>query len=162
AAILGSCVVFLDSSVVGVALPRIGRELPAHLFGILEGQSYVYNGYLLAESALLILAGGLTDFYGRRRMFSFGVLGFGAASILGGLAPTMEWLVAFRALQGVAGAFIIPGSLALITATFTGEEQVDARAHERIQAAKAPQGGRVVSADPLWRKCRHVTPEAEA
>ena len=123
AAILGSCVVFLDSSVVTVALPRIGRDLPAHFFGVLEGQSYVYNGYLLAESALLILAGGLTDFYGRRRMFSVGVLGFGAASILSGLAPTMEWLVAFRVLQGVAGAFIVPGSLALITATFTGEDQ---------------------------------------
>ncbi len=123
AAILGSCVVFLDSSVVTVALPRIGRDLPAHFFGVLEGQSYVYNGYLLAESALLILAGGLTDFYGRRRMFSVGVLGFGAASILTGLAPTMEWLVVFRVLQGVAGAFIVPGSLALITTTFTGEDQ---------------------------------------
>jgi len=123
AAILGSCVVFLDSSVVTVALPRIGRDLPAHLFGVLEGESYIYNGYLLAESALLILAGGLTDFYGRRRMFSVGVLGFGAASILSGLAPTMEWLVVFRVAQGVAGAFVVPGSLALITATFTGEEQ---------------------------------------
>jgi len=123
AVVLGTCVVFLDSSVVTVALPRIGRELPTHLFGILEGQSYVYNGYLLAESALLILAGGLTDFYGRRRMFSIGVVGFGMASILSGLAPTMEWLVVFRVLQGVAGAFIAPGSLALITATFTGEEQ---------------------------------------
>ena len=90
AAILGSCVVFLDSSVVGVALPRIGRELPAHLFGVLEGQSYVYNGYLLAESALLILAGGLTDFYGRRRMFSLGVLGFGTASIRSGAALPPE------------------------------------------------------------------------
>ena len=98
AAILGSCVVFLDSSVVTVALPRIGRDLPAHLLGVLEGESYIYNGYLLAESALLILAGGLTDFYGRRRMFSVGVLGFGVASILSGLAPTMEWLVVFRVL----------------------------------------------------------------
>ncbi|HET9001835.1 MAG TPA: MFS transporter [bacterium] len=123
AAILGSSVVFLDSSVVTIALPQIGRELPTHLFGVLEGQSYVYNGYLLAESALVVLAGGLTDFYGRRRMFSIGVAGFGVASILSGLAPTMEWLVVFRLLQGVAGAFIIPGSLALITATFTGEAQ---------------------------------------
>src|SRR5437868_4410505 len=57
AAILGSCIVFLDGSVVSVALPRIGQELPAHLLGVLEGQSYVYGGYLLAESALLILAG---------------------------------------------------------------------------------------------------------
>jgi len=123
AAILGSCIVFLDSSVVTVALPRIGSELPARLFGVLEGQSYVYNGYLLTESALLILAGGLTDFYGRRRMFLLGLVGFGTASLLSGLAPTLEWLVGFRLLQGVAGALLVPGSLALITATFSGEEQ---------------------------------------
>lgn len=123
AAILGSCIVFLDSSVVTVALPRIGRDLPAHLFGVLEGQSYVYNGYLLAESALLILAGGLTDAYGRRRVFALGLAGFGVTSILSGLAPTLEWLVVFRILQGVAGALLVPGSLALVTATFSGEEQ---------------------------------------
>jgi EmrB/QacA subfamily drug resistance transporter len=123
AAILGSCIVFLDSTVVTVALPRIGRELPAHLVGVLEGQSYVYNGYLLAESAFLILMGGLADVYGRRRMFLVGLVAFGAASLLSGLAPTMEWLVVFRVLQGVAGAVLVPGSLALITATFSGEEQ---------------------------------------
>ncbi len=77
AAVLGSCIVYLDSSVITVALPRIGRDLPPTLFGVLEGQSYVYNGYLLTLSALLILAGGLTDFYGRRRMFAIGVTAFG-------------------------------------------------------------------------------------
>jgi len=123
AAILGSCIVFLDSTVVTVALPRIGHELPAHLLGVLEGQSYVYSGYLLAESAFLILAGGLTDVYGRRRMFILGLIAFGTTSLLSGLAPTMEWLVVFRVLQGVAGAILVPGSLALITATFSGEEQ---------------------------------------
>ena len=123
AAILGSCIVFLDSSVVTVALPRIGRDLPAHFIGVLEGQSYVYSGYLLAESAFLILAGGLTDTYGRRRIFRLGLAGFGASSILSGLAPTLEWLVVFRILQGVAGALLVPGSLALITAAFSGEEQ---------------------------------------
>ena len=123
AAILGSCIVFLDSTVVEVALPRIGHDLPAHLLGVLEGQSYVYNGYLLAESALLILAGGLTDVHGRRRMFMLGLLGFGVASLLSGIAPTMEWLVVFRLVQGMAGAVLVPGSLALITATFSGEEQ---------------------------------------
>jgi EmrB/QacA subfamily drug resistance transporter len=123
AAILGSCIVFLDSTVVEVALPRIGHDLPAHLVGVLEGQSYVYNGYLLAESVFLILAGGLTDVRGRRHMFTLGLLGFGLSSLLSGLAPTMEWLVVFRVLQGVAGAVIVPGALALITATFSGEEQ---------------------------------------
>jgi MFS family permease len=61
AAILGSSLVFVDSSVVTVALPRIAHDLPAHVVGVLEGESYVYNGYLLAESAFLILAGWLTD-----------------------------------------------------------------------------------------------------
>ena len=123
AAILGSCIVFLDSSVVTVALPRIGRELPAHLVGVLEGQSYVYSGYLLAESAFLILAGGLTDVYGRRRMFAVGLIGFGVASLLSGVALSMEWLIVSRVVQGLAGAVLVPGSLALITATFSGEEQ---------------------------------------
>jgi len=123
AAILGSSIVFLDSTVVTVALPRIGRELPAHLLGVLEGQSYVYSGYLVAESAFLILAGGLTDTLGRRTMYLVGLIGFGVTSLLSGIAPSMEALVVFRVLQGVAGAVLVPGSLALITSTFSGEEQ---------------------------------------
>ena len=123
AAILGSCIVFLDSTVVEVALPRIGHDLPAHFVGVLEGQSYVYSGYLLAESAFLILMGGLGDLHGRRRMFIIGLIAFGAASLLSGLSPTMEWLIVFRVVQGLAGAILVPGSLALITATFSGEEQ---------------------------------------
>ena len=123
AAVLGSGIVFLDSTVVNVALPRIGRDLPRSLFGVLEGQSYVYNAYLLTLSALLILAGALNDYYGRRRMFAIGLAGFGLTSVLCGLAPSMELLVAFRVLQGAAGAMLVPGSLALITANFAGEEQ---------------------------------------
>ncbi|MDR7522820.1 MAG: MFS transporter [Armatimonadota bacterium] len=123
AAIVGSGIVFLDSTVVNVALPSIGRDLPTALFGVLEGQSYVYNGYLLTLSALLILAGALNDYYGRRRIFALGLAGFAVTSVLCGLAPTMEWLILFRILQGAAGALLVPGSLALITATFTGEEQ---------------------------------------
>jgi EmrB/QacA subfamily drug resistance transporter len=123
AAVLGSGIVFLDSTVVNVALPRIGRDLPRTFLGVLEGQSYVYNAYLLTLSALLILAGALNDFYGRRRMFITGLAGFGVTSVLCGLAPSMELLVLFRVLQGAAGALLVPGSLALITANFSGEEQ---------------------------------------
>src|SRR6059058_2660419 len=103
AAVLGSGIVFLDSTVVNVALPRIGRDLPRLWFGVLEGQSYVYNAYLLTLSALLILAGALTDFYGRKRMFLYGLVGFGATSVLCGASPNMEFLVASRVLQGAAG-----------------------------------------------------------
>ena len=123
AAILGSGIVFLDSTVVNVALPKIGRELPSSLFGVLEGQSYVYNGYLLTVSALLILAGALNDFFGRKRMFTLGLVGFLVTSLLCGLAPNMELLILFRILQGVAGALLVPGSLALLTVTFSGEAQ---------------------------------------
>lgn len=123
AAILGSGIVFLDSTVVNVALPRIGRDLPRLFLGVLEGQSYVYSAYLLTLSALLILAGALNDYFGRRRMFGLGLFGFGLTSILCGLAPNMELLVLFRVLQGAAGAMLVPGSLALLTANFAGEEQ---------------------------------------
>jgi EmrB/QacA subfamily drug resistance transporter len=115
--------VFLDSTMVNVALPRIGRELPSSVFGVLEGQSYVYNAYLLTLSALLVLAGALTDYFGRRRMFAVGLAGFLVTSLLCGVAPSMELLIAFRILQGAAGALLVPGSLALLTATFTGEAQ---------------------------------------
>src|SRR6267143_610168 len=123
AAVLGSGIVFLDSTVVNVALPRIGRDLPRAFLGVLEGQSYVYNAYLLTLSALLILAGALSDYYGRKRMFMYGLIGFGLTSVLCGLAPTTELLVLFRVLQGAAGAMLVPGSLALLTANFSGEEQ---------------------------------------
>src|SRR5216684_1601997 len=123
AAVLGSGIVFLDSTVVNVALPRIGRELPRSFLGVLEGQSYIYNAYLLSLSALLILAGALSDFYGRLRMFLIGLIGFGVTSVFCGLAPNMELLVLFRVLQGAAGAVLVPGSLALLTANFKGEEQ---------------------------------------
>src|SRR3954451_7139138 len=95
AVVLGSSIVFLDSTVVNAALPKIGRELPGTVVGVLEGQSFVYNGYLLALSALLILAGALSDYYGRRRMYVIGLIGFGVTSVLCGLAPNMELLILF-------------------------------------------------------------------
>lgn len=123
AAVLGSGMVFLDSTVVTVALPRIGRELPALMVGVLEGQSYVYTGYLLTLSALLILAGAANDHYGRKRMFQLGIGGFAVTSVLCGVAPTMEALVAFRVIQGAAGALLVPSSLSLLTACFEDEVQ---------------------------------------
>lgn len=123
AAVLGSAIVFLDSTVVNVALPTIGQQLPRLRVGVLEGQSYIYNAYLLALSALLILAGAMADTYGRRRMFTIGVAGFGAASVLCGVAPNMELLIAGRVLQGAFGALLVPCSLALITSNFHGEDQ---------------------------------------
>ena len=123
AAVLGSGIVFLDSTLVNVALPQIGRELPASFLEVLEGQAYVYYAYLLSLSAFLILAGALADHYGRRRLFIIGLVGFALTSFLCGAAPSLELLVLFRILQGAAGAILVPGSLAIITATFEGEEQ---------------------------------------
>ncbi len=121
ATIIGSGAVFLDGTLVGVALKRIGQDLPASLVGVLEGQAYVVSGYLAVLAALLILAGALSDHYGRRRVYALGLAGFALTSALCGLAPTLELLVVFRLLQGAAGALLIPGSLALITHAFEGE-----------------------------------------
>lgn len=121
ATVIGSGTVFLDGTIVNVALPRMGTELPATIVSVLEGQTYVVSGYLAILSALLILAGALSDHYGRRRVYAIGLGGFAATSALCGLAPNLELLIVFRLLQGAAGALLVPGSLALITQTFQGE-----------------------------------------
>lgn len=123
ATVLGSAVVFLDGTIVNVALDPIGRDLPATLVGRLEGLTYVTTAYFTVLSALLILAGALNDYYGRRRMFRIGLVGFGAASVACGVAPTMELLIAARIVQGIFGALLVPGSLSIITAAFDGEER---------------------------------------
>ncbi len=120
AATLGSAIVFLDSTIVNVALERIGRDLPATVVGTLEGQTYVVSGYLATLAALLILAGALGDYFGRRRVFSIGLAGFGVTSVMCGLAPNLELLAVARVLQGAAGALLVPGALSIITATFDG------------------------------------------
>ncbi|MDQ2688759.1 MAG: MFS transporter [Chloroflexota bacterium] len=123
ATILGSGIVFLDGTVVNVALETIGRELPTSFVGRFEGLTYVNSGYLAVLSALLILAGALNDFYGRRRMFRLGLIGFAVASVACGLAPTMEVLIGARLVQGAFGALLVPGSLSIITAAFDGEQR---------------------------------------
>lgn len=123
AVVLGSGIVFLDSTIVNVALRAIGEQLPATAVGVLEGQSYIVNGYLLSLSALLILAGALADRFGRRRLFVIGLAGFGIASLACGLAPTMEVLILARLAQGAFGALLVPTSLALINANFDGADR---------------------------------------
>jgi EmrB/QacA subfamily drug resistance transporter len=120
AAVLGSAIVFLDGTLVNIALPRIGEQLPATVLGRLEGQTYVTSGYLATLAAFLVLAGALGDYYGRKRMFIIGLVGFGATSVLCGVSPNLELLVVGRILQGMAGALLVPGSLAIITSTFEG------------------------------------------
>ncbi len=121
AATIASGVVFLDSTVVNLALPRIGKELPTTTsLGVLEAQAYIGSGYLAVLAALLIVAGALADRYGRRRIFIIGLATFGVISALCGLAPTLEILIVARLLQGAAGALLVPGSLAIITAAFEG------------------------------------------
>lgn len=113
ASALGSGVVFLDGTVVNVALPSMGADLDTGLAGL----QWVLNGYLVTLTALMLLGGSVGDHYGRRRVFLAGLAGFTTASVLCGLAPTAVTLVAARALQGVAAAFLVPGSLALLSAT---------------------------------------------
>lgn len=123
ATILGSAIVFLDGTIINVALETIGRELPTTFVARLEGLTYVNSAYFVVLSALLILAGALNDYFGRRRMFRVGLIGFGAASVACGLAPNMEFLIASRIVQAAFGAVLVPGSLSIITAAFEGEER---------------------------------------
>src|SRR4051794_36521544 len=119
AAILGTTVVTVDSTVANVALPAIADDLG----GGLAGQQWTANAYLVTLSSLLLIGGSLGDIFGERRMFTAGVLGFGATSLVCALAPSIEVLVAARALQGVAGALLTPAALAVIVATFPPDER---------------------------------------
>ncbi len=119
AAIMGSFVVLLDSTVVNVALPAIERDLG----GGLAGQQWVVNAYLLTLGSLILIGGSLGDVFGERRIFSLGVLGFGVVSVVCALAPSVEVLVAGRIAQGMFGALLTPSSLALIIATFGPAER---------------------------------------
>ena len=119
AAILGTTVVTVDSTVANVALPAIADDLG----GGLAGQQWTANAYLVTLSALLLIGGSLGDIFGERRVFALGVFLFGATSLICALAPTIEVLVGARALQGVAGALLTPAALAVIVSTFPPEER---------------------------------------
>src|SRR6185436_15120983 len=110
AAILGSSVAMIDGTIVNVALPAIQDDLG----GGLQTQQWISNAYLLTLASLILLGGSLGDIYGRRRVFAIGVGSFGVLSLACALAPTVETLIAARALQGAAGALLTPSSLAII------------------------------------------------
>jgi EmrB/QacA subfamily drug resistance transporter len=111
---LGSSLAFIDSTVVNIALPTIGRDLGADAAGL----QWTVNGYALSLASLILLGGSLGDRYGRKRVFAIGVGWFAAASLLCGLAPTVELLIAARVLQGMGGALLTPGALAILEASF--------------------------------------------
>lgn len=115
-AILASFVSFLDSSVINVALPAIERDLR----GGLVTQQWAVDAYLITLGALILLAGSLSDVLGRVVILRIGLIGFGVASLLCAVAPNPEVLILARALQGIAGALLVPSSLALITSSFDG------------------------------------------
>jgi EmrB/QacA subfamily drug resistance transporter len=119
AAILGSSIVFIDSTVVNVALPPIQRDLG----GGLAAQQWLVDAYLLTLGSLILVGGSLGDIFGEVRVFRLGVASFGLASILCAVAPDVNTLIVFRGLQGVAGALLTPASLAVITSTFAGTER---------------------------------------
>jgi EmrB/QacA subfamily drug resistance transporter len=119
ACILGSSIALLDSTVVNVALPTIQRSLG----GGLAAQQWVVNAYLLTLGSLILVGGSLADLFGRRRVFALGVGGFGLASIACALAPSIQTLIAARALQGVTSALLTPSALAVIVATFPASER---------------------------------------
>jgi EmrB/QacA subfamily drug resistance transporter len=118
-AIMASFVSFLDGSVVNVALPAITREL----HGGLSLQQWVVDAYLVTLGSLILIAGSLSDIFGRKRILNIGLLGFLVTSLLCAAAPNGPFLIVARALQGIAGALLVPSSLALIMSAFKGEEQ---------------------------------------
>lgn len=151
ATILGSTVVFLDSTVINVALPAIADGLDAGL----AGQQWVVEIYMLTLVSLLLVGGSLGDQFGRKRMYVAGLIGFGATSALCALAPTVELLVVFRGLQGIAGALLVPGSLAIVAATFEGEGRGRAvgtwTAWTGIATVFGPAGGGALIGFTSWR-----------
>ncbi|MFI1014307.1 MFS transporter [Streptomyces sp. NPDC020965] len=122
ATVLGSSMALLDSTVVNVALPRIGEDLNADM-AVLQ---WTVNAYMLALAGLILLGGALGDRYGRRRIFVIGVIWFALGSLLCGIAPNDVILVASRAIQGIGGALLTPGSLALIQASFHPDDRARA------------------------------------
>ena len=118
-AILASLVSFLDGTIINVALPAIRRELG----GGLEAQQWIVDAYLITLGSLILVAGSVSDVYGRITVIRIGLIAFGVASLAIALSPSAEFLIIARAVQGIAGALLVPSSLALITSNFRGPAQ---------------------------------------
>ena len=158
AAILASTIAAIDSSAVNVALPAIRRSLG----GGFASQQWVADAYLLTLSALILLAGSLTDRLGERRIFTVGVAGFGIGSLICALSPTIDVLIVARALQGVAGALLTPSALAIIVAVFPRSQRGGAigrwTAFSGIGVLAGPLlGGQLVDA-ASWRWIFAINP----
>jgi EmrB/QacA subfamily drug resistance transporter len=121
-AVLGSAVAFLDATVVNVALPAIGRDLHASVAGL----QWTINGYALTLAALILVGGSMGDRLGRRKVFSVGVIIFTSASVLCAVSPSIGWLIGARIVQGVGGALLTPGSLAIIESSLAQEDRARA------------------------------------
>ena len=151
ATILGSTIVFLDATVVNVALPAISDNLNAGL----ADQQWVVEAYALATVSLLLVGGALGDQFGRKLIFTIGLIGFGITSLLCAIAPSSGFLIAARALQGFTGALLVPGSLAIIAATFEGAERGKAvgtwTAWTGIATVIGPAGGGALVSAVSWR-----------
>ncbi|HTU07465.1 MAG TPA: MFS transporter, partial [Trebonia sp.] len=119
ATVLGSGIAALDATVVGIALPAIGRDFHAQVSSL----QWVVDGYTLTLAGLLLLGGSLGDSYGRRKVFAIGTVWFALASLACGVAPNVEFLITARALQGAGGALLTPGSLAILQASFTPDDR---------------------------------------
>ncbi|MFI8438366.1 DHA2 family efflux MFS transporter permease subunit [Streptomyces sp. NPDC079020] len=149
--VLGSSMAMLDSTVINVALPRIGEDLGTDLAAL----QWTVNAYMLTLAGLILLGGALGDRYGRRRVFVVGVVWFALASLLCGLAPNAAVLIAARALQGVGGALLTPGSLALIQASFHPDDRARAvglwSGLGGVGAAVGPFVGGWLVDGPGWR-----------
>src|SRR6516165_2951528 len=117
--VLGSAIASIDATVVGIALPAIGRDFHAGLADL----QWVVTAYTLTLAGLLLFAGALGDKYGRKRIFLTGVVWFAVASVLCGIAPDAPFLIAARAVQGIGAALLTPGSLAIIEASFAPEDR---------------------------------------
>lgn len=141
----------LDSTVINVALPRIGEDLGTGMAAL----QWTVNAYMLTLAGLILLGGALGDRYGRRRVFVTGVVWFAAASLLCGLAPDATVLIAARALQGIGGALLTPGSLALIQASFHPDDRARAvglwSGFGGVGAAVGPFVGGWLVDGPGWR-----------